>query len=429
VERYVGIRARLIKRGVGGTCRERVEDFLVMEKPTEHTYVPLTLVGECPECREYHRGRTCPDCGARLRRPRLHPQLTVRRPHTVFHLEKYDWDTLKAVRRIARALHRPHRHFGIAGMKDKRAVTAQRVSARGVPPDSLLRVRVRDLRIIPVGGARRKLRPGDLWGNRFVITVRGADARRVDGPLARVRELGGVPNYFGLQRFGSRRPVTHVVGRYVIREDWERAVKVFLTLEYPRESEEAIEARRWLREHWGEFREALRRFPRFLDYERQILRHLARHPDDYINAFRRLPMWIRRMFVHAYQSYLYNLILSERLARGLPLDRPVEGDIVRDGLPTVPLPGYRTRLSEGEPGEIEREVLEREEISPEDFRVPSMPELSAGGDRKPALLRVYRLRAEVLRGDVVRFRFSLPRGGYATTVLRELMGSGGVYAD
>ncbi|WP_457612527.1 tRNA pseudouridine(13) synthase TruD [Methanopyrus sp.] len=429
VEEYVGIREHMIDRGVGGSCRRKVEDFLVMEKPSRNTYIPITTVGECPECHEYHRGMECPECGQDLRRPRVRPQFGGRGPHTLFYLEKYDWDTMKAVRRIARALKKHHRHFGIAGMKDKQAVTSQRVTVRGVPPAVLARLRIRDLKVIPMGRARRKLRPGDLWGNRFVITVRGAKIRRLSEALETVRKLGGVPNYYGLQRFGSRRPVTHVVGKYVVLNDWEKAVKTFLTLEYPRESPEALEARRWLKEHWGEFKEALRRFPKFLDYERHILEHLARHPHDYINAFRRLPMWIRRMFVHAYQSYLFNRILSERIAQGLPVHRPVEGDVTQDGLPTIPLPGFRTEFSDGPQGEIEREVLEEEGVRLEDFEIKSMPELSAGGDRKPALLRVYGLHAEAIGDDTVRFTFSLPRGGYATTVLRELLGPEGVYAD
>lgn len=271
VEEYVGIRERVIDRGVGGSCRDRVEDFLVMEKPSRNTYIPLTIVGECPECREYHRGRECPECGQDLRRPRLRPQFGGRGPHTLFYLEKYDWDTMKAVRRIAQALRKHHRHFGIAGMKDKRAVTSQRVTVRGVPPGVLARLRIRDLKIVPMGRARRKLRPGDLWGNRFVITVRGAKVRRLPEALRTVRELGGVPNYYGLQRFGSRRPVTHVVGKYVVLEDWEKAVKTFLTLEYPRESPEALEARRWLKEHWGGVQGSTTEVP-------QVPRLRASHP-------------------------------------------------------------------------------------------------------------------------------------------------------
>ncbi len=429
VEVFVGMEERMITSGTGGTCRERIEDFLVMEKPSESTYIPLTMVGECPTCGDYHRGSKCPRCGSELRKARLYPSYGGRGRHTLFVLEKYDWDTWKAVRRIGRELRRRDKDFGIAGMKDKRAVTAQRVTVRGVPPEALERVRVKDMVVVPMGRTRRKLRPGDLWGNRFVITVRGADVDSLETAVHAVREAGGVPNFFGVQRFGSRRPVTHVVGRYVVKEDWERAVYEFLTLEFPRESEEAIEARRWLRENWGEFEKALEVFPRFLDYEREILEHLARYPNDYVNAFRRLPYWIRRMFVHAYQSYLFNRILSERMRRGLPLDEPVEGDVVRGGLPTVPLPGFRTGLADGEPGDVERTVLEEEGVEPSDFEIRSMPEISAGGDRKPALLRVRGLSVDVVSEDVYVVRFSLPRGGYATSFLRELMGPEGVYAD
>jgi len=429
VERFVGMEERVVKSGTGGSCRERIEDFLVMEKPSESTYIPLTMVGRCPGCGDYHRGKRCPRCGSTLSKSKLYPSYGGKGGHTLFVLEKYDWDTWKAVRRIGRELRRRDKAFGIAGMKDKRAVTSQRVTVRGVPPEALRRIDVKDIVVTPLGRVRRKLRPGDLWGNRFVITVRDADVDALETAIHVIKDLGGVPNFFGVQRFGSRRPVTHVVGKYVVKEDWERAIYEFLTMEFPRESEDAIRARRWLRENWGDFEGALEVFPRFLDYEREILEHLARYPNDYVNAFRRLPYWIRRMFVHAYQSYLFNRILSERMRRGLPLGEPVEGDIVRNGLPTIPLPGFRTELADGEPGDIERSVLEEEGVEPSDFEIRSMPEISAGGDRKPALLRVHRLSAEVIADDVYVVTFSLPRGGYATSFLRELMGPEGVYAD
>lgn len=179
-----------------------------------------------------------------------------------------------------------------------------------------------------------------------------------------------------------------------------------------------------------------------------MLNHLVSNPGDHAGALRVLPENLRRMFVHAYQSYLFNRMLSARLQRCLSFE-PVEGDIVcfsRNGMPdvsrtekvtaekieavrrlferrrafvTLPLIGYETELADGEQGEIERQILESEGIFRESFSVDLFPDLGSRGARRPALLQVDP-RID-LDDESVCIQFSLPPGSYATVLLREYM--------
>lgn len=374
--------------------------------------------------------------------------------YLVLEVEKKDWDTHRLIREMARQLRISQRRFGWAGTKDKRALTAQRVSIMNLDESELERVQLPDLRIRVLGRTNRAVGLGDLKGNLFRIIVRDLESPgpqdRIGQITAQIGSFRGVPNYFGVQRFGEIRPVTHRVGEALVRGDPEKAVLIYLAEPFPGEPEGTREARTMLWES-RDIPAALRRFPKHLHYELAVMNYLVEHPGEYSHAFQVLPENLRRLFVHAYQSYLFNRILSRRLEAGLPLDRPVEGDVVcfsTDGLPEIgrlqrvaqsnieavnrlavrgrafvvlPLIGYETVLSAGIQGEIERAVLEEEGLGPLDFRVTSGPGLGSRGTWRAALLPV--TPSVDLQGSSAALEFFLPKGGYATVVLREYMKS------
>ena len=264
----------------------------------------------------------------------------------------------------------------------------------------------------------------------------------------------GVPNYFGVQRFGEARPVTHKVGEALVRGKVEEAVFTYLAMPFPGELESTREARRKLWEN-RDVAVALKSFPDYLHYEVAILNYLVSHPGDYAGSFGVLSPNLRRLFVHAYQSYLFNKILSRRLASGLGLTRAIEGDVVcftKNDLPdmgklqavteenldavnrliergrsyvTLPLIGFESSLAKGAEGEIERAVLKEEGTVPEDFRIPANPDLGSRGARRAALLKVSpQIRVEE---GFAELEFFLPAGSYATVVLREYMKTKGTF--
>ncbi|MBX0293368.1 tRNA pseudouridine(13) synthase TruD [Haloarcula nitratireducens] len=413
-------------------------------------------------------------------------------PHVVCRVELRNWDTNDFAGALSDRLGISRERVSWAGTKDKRAVTRQLFSVDGIDPEDVPELDGADIEV--VGRAGRPILFGDLAGNAFEIAVRDAEFPENAGSVfADLRafaggsgdgggEIGtpdsfpeeataGVPNYFGQQRFGSRRPVTHAVGLEIVRGDWEGAVLAYVGNPHDREPEATQEAREYV-EETRDWAGALDRLPRALGYERSMCHALvdngADGPEDFREAVETLPTNLQTLFVNAAQSYVFNRILSARLERGLPFDRPVEGDVVcfsdsevlrtsdrssgrspRDSdapddlaLPdpdriqrvtekrlrtverhcergrafvTAPLVGTETELADGEPGEIERDVLADVGLEPADFDLPG--NFHSEGTRRAMLLRT---DLGVDRdGDDLTFSFSLPKGSYATVVLRE----------
>ena len=426
--------------GIGGRLRERPEDFRVRE--IEH--FDVESIDADPNAY----------------------------PHVVCRVKLVDWDTNDFAARLSDALGISRERVSWAGTKDKRAVTTQLVSVRSIDPESIPAIRGATIEV--VGRAGRALTFGDLAGNAFEITVSEPDhPERVDSITRELSafavgenieagdegtdSLVGVPNYFGQQRFGSRRPITHEVGLAIVRRDWEGAVMAYVGRPYETEPEDTREARAFV-ENTRDWARSLERFPRRLGFERSMLHRLTESGDETPEAFQHaleaVPTNLQRLFVNAAQSYVFNRILSERLERGLPFERPVDGDVVcfvdRDApqgltIPdpgrsqqvtadrvdaferhcrrgrafvTAPLIGTDTDLSAGEPGEVERAVLDDLTILPGDFALPGT--FASSGTRRAILVRT---TIDVV-GDSPIFSFSLPSGSYATVLLREYMKTG-----
>jgi tRNA pseudouridine13 synthase len=376
-------------------------------------------------------------------------------PHLLVRATLRTWDTNDFARELADRLEMSRERVAWAGTKDKRAVTTQLFSLDRVDPGALPDLSNAELAV--VGRLGRPLRFGDLAGNAFEITVREAD--RPDRAEAVCADLGtwhggeggAVPNYFGQQRFGSLRPVTHAAGLAVVRGDWEAAVMTYLAETGDHEPADTRIAREYVADT-RDWQGALDRFPGRLRYERAMLHALAAG-DGFRAALETLPSNLQRLLVNAAQSLLFNRTLSERLARGLPFARPVAGDVAcfaqeRGGLTlpdadrtqrvterrvetvtrhcergrafvTAPLVGTETDLGEGAPGEIEREVLAEAGVAPADFDLPG--EFHSEGTRRAVLLPV---DPAVERADAeaaFALSFTLPKGSYATVPLREFL--------
>ncbi len=373
--------------------------------------------------------------------------------HLIVRLEKENWETHHLLRDMARQLGISDERIGIAGIKDKRAITTQTMSIRGITADDLKRITLPGVRITPLGLSNKDIAPGDLKGNEFDIVIkdicldRGEMESRLSAISAGVAAAGGVPNYFGYQRFGIKRPVTHLVGEQIVKGDVEGAAMTFIARSFPWERPENQEVRNMV---WNtrDFSKGLEAYPLNLRYERTMMHHLLMRPGDYKGAFRALPGGLITMFVHAFQSYLFNHILSRRLALGKSLSIPEEGDVVcftgnegrpdpakielvtgknlpdimyllkrRRAFPVLPIVGRDTK-----PSMIDattRAVLDEAGVTPESFVIQQIPELTSAGRWREALLPV---RPEIVPGEkLAHARFFLPKGSYATTVLREYM--------
>jgi tRNA pseudouridine13 synthase len=342
-----------------------------------------------------------------------------------FALQKKDWSTSSAISRIAKALHVGQKRFGYAGTKDKAAITTQRVSVFGVSREEVASLALMDLQVNGAWIARERVKLGELSGNRFRINWHGEMEGAEEKVSAVFLELGGrFPNYFGPQRFGTTRMNTHRVGELLLRRKFREAAMHFLAEAGSEEHKEAREARANLLGS-GNFQAALKEFPKHLKLERSMLAHLAQEPDDYIGAFRKLPRQMLLLFVHAFQSWLFNMALSERIAEGEV--KKEDGEFFCSsnayGFPEPSNAGVDWLCGkllgyDSVPNAREKEILLRHGISLGDFRIKEMPELSSRGHFRALLSPIRDFRFD---GEGGIFRFSLPAGAYATSALREFM--------
>jgi tRNA pseudouridine13 synthase len=365
--------------------------------------------------------------------------------HTFFLIEKAGLSTDQAVRDIARALNVPRHDIGFAGLKDARAVTRQWMSVEHVDAQRIAGLQIPRLRVLEVSHHRNKLRLGHLRGNAFIIKVRQTQPERLaelQDALGKLVHLG-VPNYFGEQRFGYRGD-TWKVGAAIVAGQVDDAIDLILGRPGPADHGNVRRARELYEQ--GDYLAAARAWPALFKTERRALKMLARTQGKRRRAFAGIDKSTRLFYVSAYQSYLFNLVLVARLPTGL--GQLWDGDLAwvhaseavfhvesaateqarADALeisPTGPVLGYRTTQPTGPAGELENRVLTEAGVSRDAFR---QTWVRAKGHRRPLRFPVtdahIALGADP-RGEYLELRFTLPRGCYATAVMRELFQAAG----
>lgn len=358
--------------------------------------------------------------------------------YPLYRVEKHSIDTLHMERSLGEAL---KSRLSYGGMKDKRAVAVQYVtptSLRSLRPTRVVRERfTADL----IGFVPRPIARGAVRGNRFTVVLRGCCtevASRIEEvfALARSRHL---PSFFGFQRFGAREASTHLIGRALIRQDFSEAVGLMLLHPRKNDDEATRDARNAMNE--GRYSQGGKMLPRHQDVEKMVARRLSSKPGDWRGALRAVPVKLRRLYVQAYQSFIFNRTLSLALARGLDISRYEPGDnwseASEDGLvagrvhgvkeqvtsspvPMVQLVGFAYRNYGSRFDSCLEDVMAQENVTPREFYVKEMQEVSAeGGFRRPHLAVAetsYECRAD--RADL---SFTLARGQYATVLLREII--------
>ncbi|MDD1666659.1 MAG: tRNA pseudouridine(13) synthase TruD, partial [Methanomicrobiales archaeon] len=393
--------------GIGGYLRREPEDFLVEEEPA----------GSWGDSGNY----------------------------LILRVTRRNWEQQRLVKELARALGISHRRISWAGTKDRRAVATQYMAVLGIGPEALERVTLPDVRIGVAGRSDRPLALGELRGNRFLIRIRDCDPEDLAPRVAAVAGSAGsgFPNYVGIQRFGAIRPVTHLVGERILRGDPEGAALSYLGASFPTEPPEVREAREIVLRD-GDVKGALRRYPVHLTFERAMLHHLDGHPGDHAGALHALPPRLLSLFVSAFQSFLWNTLLSLRCGKGIPLDEPAPGDRVvfpdgREDLVTAEnlgaallqvrrkraqvglhVPGAGPPEGPGPGQDPGWQILRELGISREDFASASrfVGVAYSGMTRAVALFPEIESRVE---GNDVILGFFLGPGQYATTVCREFM--------
>jgi tRNA pseudouridine13 synthase len=351
----------------------------------------------------------------------------------------------------------------IAGIKDAKAITAQHITIEGTSLENAAKVNLKDIEVRPVGYFHEPLCSFYLLGNSFRISIKGINykkeeaQKRIEKVAYELNAIGGIPNFYGHQRFGTTRAITHLIGKALVQRNMQEAAMLLLAKPSIYEHPGSMKAREEL-QATQDFKQALQNFPVQLRFERMMLGYLVDNPGDFSGAFRRLPLKLRTWFVQAWQSFLFNRFLSSRIKNGFSLSKAEVGDYVvnleRSGLPLIrsnkivgscnlaetnesiksgklrlalPIFGVKQKLSKGVMGEIEASVLEEEHVNAQEFRVSMMPEISGKGELRAAVCPIKNFDHATFQ-DVDKIElseacleFNLLRGAYATVLLREIM--------
>ncbi len=364
--------------GLGGRIKTNPEDFVVQE-------VPMNL----------------PEGG----------------PYLFCKLKKRNMTTYNAIEKLSSILGISKRRIGYAGLKDKRACTTQFITIEGIESESV-DVDTDCLKVRPLKSVSKPLKPGDLKKNHFNVVLRSVDLD-MENCSKKIRELfdeikEGVPNYFGLQRFGGERPVTHIVGRNILKRNFGEAVREYLTRTF-NANDEISQFRQRLRKE-GDYKDALDYFPKHLVYERSLLEKVVEvgpcSEEDWLSVLRCLPKDLLRLFVHSYQSYVFNKAVSGVL----------RSSETKENFPGK-IPGYRTELDSSEFDTTLGEVLESDGLETKDFKFDELKGLSSSGSLRAVLITPDLSLNGIEDGESpdLEIEFSLKPGRYATVVLREIV--------
>ena len=306
------------------------------------------------------------------------------------------------------------------GLKDASAVTEQYVGSphKGKPIEDFS---TEKYSLTKIGFTKKPLSKKDMIGNNFKIQISDCS----DG-LSSFNEHNHVLNFYGYQRFGSKRPVTHLIGKAILHRDFDMAVDLILSFTSSYDSAENSEIREKLSDKTN-YKKYYDQVPSQMDIEKIVLKEMIDH-DDSIRAIRAIPLSLRRFYIQAYQSFIFNQSLSSAFLDGENLFEAQSGDVCYDSKSIIgkfkdgaeqylslPFVGYsyykKTRFDH----QISK-ILIKEEITPKDFFIKEMQEVSSeGGFRQAAI------HCSDYSSDENKVIFSLSRGSFATILLREIM--------
>jgi len=335
----------------------------------------------------------------------------------VYILKKNGIDTTHALRDV-------EKRFGLVlralGLKDANAITEQYVQAKTMSR-SLEQIEGKNYSLSRIGFTKKPISKQDMLGNKFKIKI-----SELTNGVSDFSEQDKILNFFGYQRFGSKRPITHLVGKALIQKNYQKAIDFLLNYSSKYDSEENNHYRKLISERKSDA-EVIDELPKSMDIEIAILSSLSKS-NDQKTAIREIPLQMRRFYIQAYQSYIFNKTLSMAFEYEEDLFTPQENDVCYDRTNklgkfqnepgqklTIPLAGHsyfkKTRFDY-----YIQKTLEQEEISPPEFLIKDFQEISIEGGFRNSAIHCDDFH---ISNDTVEFQLS--RGSYATIVIREIL--------
>lgn len=290
-----------------------------------------------------------------------------------FKLKKTNRNTLDVVKELAKQLNINQKQIGFAGSKDKHAVTEQMISFSNINKEKILQTKIDNVKLEFIGYGNKPISLGDLAGNYFEIVIRNIEHPNIE-------PITFVENYFDEQRFSKNNAK---IGKLILKKRFKEALEL-------------------------------------IDNE-ECNNHLENHPNDFIGALKKIPIRLLRMYINAYQSYLWNETVAAYLK-----DESVKE--VNYSLGTfifvkeksdlqIPLIGFNKDLIKDE--KI-KNIMNKENLTCSDFIIRQIPQLSLEGELRKVFVEVKDLKVSKVRNKI-KLTFSLPKGSYATMVVKKLI--------
>ncbi|MBN9119913.1 MAG: tRNA pseudouridine(13) synthase TruD [Planctomycetes bacterium] len=357
-----------------------------------------------------------------------------------YRLDKTGWTTPDALAAVRRRWQIDFRRMSYGGLKDRHAATSQHLTIFRGPKRNLSHERVA---LTYLGQRAEPFTATDIRANRFRVTLRamsGAAVSRADAALGEVAGAG-LPNYFDDQRFGSVGERGEFVAKEMVFGRFERALWLALAAPYEFDRADAKREKATLTEHWAKWAECQAKLPK--GHARSLVSYLAAHPTDFKGAVARLRPELQGLYLSAYQSYLWNKMLSAWLTRALgaanltgvelklgrvpaPVRVPDESRAAWESL-ALPLPSARVKPEPEAPWvPIVEEVLKEEGLTLAELKVKGMQKpFFSKGDRaacvRPENLSSAAEADELNKGRMkLALNFDLPRGSYATILVKRV---------
>ena len=300
--------------------------------------------------------------------------------YSYFLLKKKKYNTLRAVERIAEFHRIPLKDIGFAGNKDKNAVTEQFISIKNGKKDFEC-TPINDIELKFLGRGNEELFLGRLQGNQFNITIRNLNSKDIEKIKKSTKDNCLMPNFFGPQRFSKN---NHLIGKAIIKNEFKHAIDFILDSNS--------------------------------DYNEMIKDHLASRNNEYVGAMKKVPMKMLRLYIHAYQSFLFNTILEKYAKKN---SQKIE----------IPVPGFGTEFENKEVKKMTETALKAEKVTLRDFIIRPIPDLSMEGSMRKAFVAVNDFSIIEETDDEyfnkkrkIVVSFSLPGGSYATVLISFLFG-------
>jgi tRNA pseudouridine13 synthase len=362
-------------------------------------------------------------------------------PFALYRLEKHGWNTTDAIQVIRRRWQLELGRVSYGGLKDRHALTVQYLTIFHGPRRGL---RHHGVRVEFLGHVPAPYTSKDIRANRFHIRLRALEPAAVEAAERAAQEVRtqGVPNYFDDQRFGSVSEGDEFVAHALVQGRLEDALCLALTAPYANDRAAQKHEKALLRAHWGDWALCKQLLPR--GHAFNLVDYLTHHPGDFRGAVARLRPELRGLYLSAYQSYLWNRLLARWLERhcgpeqilsvrlrlgSVPMPRLLgEEQLAALAALSLPLPTARLKIDATDPqAPLVHEVLAEEGLELSQLKVRGIRELFFYKGERAALCRPAQFTYESGPDErhpgrhQLLLRFELPRGSYATLIVKRLL--------